>query len=82
LSFDAPEGGISQDVYSLALLARFVTVLLLAVLVVRDILRPSADIVRSDGEDDPAGGFLDGAADVISLGRRRGARRAGVPAPS
>jgi uncharacterized membrane protein len=82
LSFDAPEGGISQDVYSLALLARFVTVLLLAVLVVRDILRPSADIVRSDGEDDPAGGFLDGAADVISLGRWRGAHHTSVPAPS
>ncbi|NKZ03041.1 DUF2029 domain-containing protein [Actinomadura latina] len=75
-SLDAPEGGISQDVYGLALLARFATVLLLAALVVWDILRPSDDVVRADGEDDPAGGVLDGAADVISLGRWRGARRA------
>ncbi|MFA1546359.1 glycosyltransferase family 87 protein [Actinomadura chokoriensis] len=82
LSLDAPEGGISQDVYSLALLARFTTVLALAVLVVWDILRPSGDVVRSDGEDDPAGGVLDGAADVISLGRWRGARRTTVPVPS
>ncbi|WP_242608606.1 glycosyltransferase family 87 protein [Actinomadura formosensis] len=82
LSLDAPQGGISQDVYSLALLARFATVLMLAALVVWDILRPSGDVVRSDGEDDPAGGVLDGAPDVISLGRWRGARHAGAPVPS
>ncbi|TDD68547.1 DUF2029 domain-containing protein [Actinomadura darangshiensis] len=79
LSLDAPEGGISQDVYSLALLARFATVLLLAALVVLDILRPSMDSVRADGIDDPAGGVLDGATDVVALGRRRGAHLAGVP---
>ncbi|TDC93973.1 DUF2029 domain-containing protein [Actinomadura sp. 7K507] len=82
LAFDAPEGGISQEVYHLALLARFLTVLALAALVVWEILRPSADVVRSDGVDDPAGGFLDGANDVISLGRWRGRHHAGVPAPS
>lgn len=82
LSLDAPEGGISQDVYSLALLARFVTVLMLAALVVWDILRPSGDVVRVDGVDDPAGGVLDGAADVVSLGRWRGAHHAGVPVTS
>ncbi|WP_242882967.1 glycosyltransferase family 87 protein [Actinomadura litoris] len=80
LSLDAPEGGISHDVYGLALLARFVTVLLLASLVVWDILRPSGDPVRADEVDDPAGGFLDGAQDVISLGRWLGPRRAAVPA--
>lgn len=32
--------------------------------VVRDILRPSLDVVRADGVDDPAGGVLDGAPDV------------------
>jgi uncharacterized membrane protein len=80
-SLDAPEGGISKDVYSLALLARFVTVLLLAALVVWEILRPSADAVRADGEDDPAGGVLDGAADVVSLARRRGAPRAAPASP-
>ncbi|MEU9838644.1 glycosyltransferase 87 family protein [Actinomadura sp. NPDC048032] len=82
LSLDAPDGGISKDVYTLALLARFVTVLLLAVLVVRDVLVPSADIVRSDGDDDPAGGVLDGAPDVVALARRRGDHHAGVPLPT
>ncbi|MEU8798152.1 glycosyltransferase 87 family protein [Spirillospora sp. NPDC048819] len=82
LGFDAPEGGISQDVYHLALLARFVTVLALAALVVWDVLRPSSDVVRSGGVDDPAGGVLDGAEDVISLGRWRGRHHAGVPVPS
>ncbi|TDD65303.1 DUF2029 domain-containing protein [Actinomadura rubrisoli] len=71
LNFEAPDGGISQDVYSLAMLARFLTVLALALLVVWDILRPSGDLSRADGADDPAGGVLDGAEDVISLRRWR-----------
>ena len=83
LGFDAPEGGISQDVYHLALLARFVTVVALAVLVVRDILRQDGDMVRADGDDDPAGGVLDEAEDVVSLRRwlerRRADRGTGVP---
>ncbi|WP_019631622.1 glycosyltransferase family 87 protein [Actinomadura atramentaria] len=67
----APEGGVSQSVYTLALLARFATVALLAVLVVVEILRPSSDAVRTDGADDPAGGVLDGAEDRFSLARLR-----------
>jgi uncharacterized membrane protein len=66
-------GGIGPGLYFTALLARFVTVLLLCALVVRDILRPDRDAVRADGEtDDPAGGVLDGAADrlVLSLAGR------------
>ncbi|WP_243718576.1 glycosyltransferase 87 family protein [Actinomadura sp. 7K534] len=82
LSFDAPEGGIDQGVYHLALLARFVTVLALAALVVWDILRPSGDAVRSDGTDDPAGGVLDEAEDAVSLGRWRGRRRTSAPVPA
>ncbi|WP_243711150.1 glycosyltransferase 87 family protein [Actinomadura sp. KC216] len=82
LSFDAPAAGISEDVYHLALLARFVTVLALAALVVWDILRPSGDLVRADGVDDPAGGVLDGAPDLISVGRWRGARHTSVPVAS
>ncbi|MBX6769929.1 MAG: DUF2029 domain-containing protein, partial [Actinomadura rubrobrunea] len=39
LSFDVPAEGIDTAAYHVALLARFLTVLLLAVLVVRDILR-------------------------------------------
>ncbi|MFF5262547.1 glycosyltransferase family 87 protein [Actinomadura viridis] len=75
LSFELPANGIEQGVYFMALLARFVTVALLAFLVVRDILRPSGDIVRTGEVDDPAGGFLDGAADVVSLGVLRRRRR-------
>jgi len=60
-------GGIGTGLYFSALLARFLTVALLAGLVVSDILRPDRDIVRSDGEDDPAGGVLDGAPDVFAL---------------
>jgi len=63
----AVDGGIGAGLYFAALLARFGTVALLCVLVVRDILRPEADVVRADGEDDPAGGVLVGAADRFVL---------------
>jgi hypothetical protein len=59
------EGGISSGVYFAAVLARFGTVVLLCALVVRDILRPDVDLVRAAGDDDPAGGVLAGAPDVI-----------------
>jgi hypothetical protein len=61
------EGGISPGLYFTALLARFLTVLLLCALVVRDILRPDADLVRAAGDDDPAGGVLADAPDVVRL---------------
>jgi uncharacterized membrane protein len=79
--FDVPDDGISVNVYYIGLFARFLAVLLLAVLVVIDILRPDRDSVRRDGDDDPAGGVLDGAADRWSLGTLRRARhdRAAVP---
>ena len=69
--------GISPGWYFAALLARFLTVALLCGYVVRDILRPERDIVRAEGDDDPAGGVLDGAADRlvlrVGLGGRPGA---------
>ncbi|MWK35280.1 DUF2029 domain-containing protein [Actinomadura sp. J1-007] len=74
LRFDAPSEGITSGVYHLALFARFFTVLALAILVVWEILRPSADRVRTDGDDDPAGGVLDGADDAVSLTRWRHSR--------
>jgi uncharacterized membrane protein len=66
-------GGIGPGLYFATVLARFGTVALLAGLVVRDILNPQADIVRRDGDDDPAGGVLAGAPDrfVLSLRRAR-----------
>jgi len=63
----AADGGISAGVYFAALLARFLTVLLLCVLVVREIVQPASDVVRASGEDDPAGGVLDGAPDRFVL---------------
>ncbi len=40
-------------------------------LVVRDAWYPEHDPVRADGSDDPAGGVLDGAPDVVALGTSR-----------
>jgi uncharacterized membrane protein len=77
----APPGGIGGGLYFAALLARFGTVALLCLLVTKDILRPDTDIVRADGEDDPAGGVLTGAPDAVTL--RRGSRqRWEYPAPA
>lgn len=60
-------GGIGDGLYLTALAGRFLAVALLGALVVRDIVRPQADLVRRDGDDDPAGGVLDGAPDAITL---------------
>jgi hypothetical protein len=68
-----PAGGIGGGLYFAAVLARFATVALLAALVVKDILRPGTDVVRADGEDDPAGGVLAGAPDSVTF--RRSVRR-------
>ncbi|MFI0356587.1 glycosyltransferase family 87 protein [Actinomadura sp. 9N407] len=76
MSFELAADGIDQNVYYMALLARFLTVTLLAALVIREILRPSADVVRTDDVDDPAGGVLNHADDIFSLGTLRKRRRA------
>jgi uncharacterized membrane protein len=60
-------GGIGTGLYFAALLARLGTVTLLCALVIADILRPEADVVRAGGEDDPAGGVLAGAPDRFVL---------------
>ena len=60
-------GAISGGLYFTAVLARFGTVLLLCGLVVRECLHPERDVVRSAGEDDPAGGVLAGAPDRVAL---------------
>jgi hypothetical protein len=51
-------------------------------LVVRDVLRPDRDDVRTSwpGVDDPAGGVLDGAVDAVSL-RSSGSHRGQLPSP-
>jgi uncharacterized membrane protein len=69
ISTPSSPGGISQALYFTALLARFGAIVVLGGLVTADILRPARDVVRADGEDDPAGGVLDGAADHYVLRR-------------
>jgi len=59
--------GISTGWYFATLLARLLTVALLAAYVVRDILRPERDVVRALGADDPAGGILDQAPDRFRI---------------
>jgi len=66
--------GISTGWYFAALLARFLTVGLLAAYVVRDILDPERDVVRALGGDDPAGGVLDHAEDRFRLRFNPGGR--------
>jgi Glycosyltransferase family 87 len=71
----AAAGGIGPWQYFLVLLTRFAAVLLLSGLVIRDILDPRADVVRRDGDDDPAGGVLADAADRFVLRLSAGLRQ-------
>jgi uncharacterized membrane protein len=59
--------GIGTGWYFALLLARFLTVALLAAYVVRDILYPERDVVRVRGSDDPAGGVLNDAEDRFRI---------------
>ncbi len=62
---------ISMPWYYAALLLRALAVLVFAVLVARDILRPGDDVVRAGGADDPAGGVLAGSSDAFRIRLRR-----------
>lgn len=72
LDYVEPGAGIGNATYLPALAVRAVAVLGLCGLVVRDVLRPEHDVVRAEGEDDPAGGVLDDAPDVFTLRRQPG----------
>jgi uncharacterized membrane protein len=74
--------GISAGWYFVTLLARLLTVALLAAYVVWDILRPGRDVVRVRGLDDPAGGVLDQAPDRFRLRLAPAGRHPGAPAAS
>jgi uncharacterized membrane protein len=76
LAGHAPAEGIGDNVYFITLLARFLTVLLMAALVVVDVLVPRIDVVRADGADDPAGGVLNQAEDRFVPLRRSVAQAA------
>jgi uncharacterized membrane protein len=72
--------GIGVEWFYLSVGLRDVVVVVLAGLVVRDVWRPDADLVRRSwpGTDDPTGGVLDGAPDVVTLRRWRAAPRPGA----
>jgi len=74
--------GISTGWYFALLAARFLTVGLLAVYVVRDILYSERDVVRAHGLDDPAGGVLDQAPDRFRIRLARPVRRPGAASAS
>lgn len=67
----AAHGGIGEQPFLAAVLVRDAALLVLCAAVLRDIYRPARDVVRRDGDDDPCGGVFDGAADYVTLGRRR-----------
>jgi hypothetical protein len=62
--------GVGIDWFFYAVGLRDVAVVVLMALVVRDVLRPDGDVVRTSwpGTDDPAGGVLDQAEDAVVLG--------------
>ncbi len=83
ISFGADQG-IDYGWFLTAVLLRDAALLVLAGLVVRDVLHPERDVIRTDpltgdatGEDDPTGGVLDGAPDVRGPRRAGGAGRSG-----
>jgi uncharacterized membrane protein len=61
--------GLPQDGYHWAIAAHLLGTLYLCAVIVRDILMPERDPVRRGGDDDPSGGVLDGAEDVMVFGR-------------
>jgi hypothetical protein len=64
--------------YHIAVLIRLGTLLWLMAVVVRDVLRPGSDPVRSAGMDDPAGGVVDGVPDRLAANSRHRRRQAGA----
>ena len=59
--------GLSIYPFVNAALLRDALLLVLIFLVVRDILRPSGDLVRMAGDDDPSGGVLEDAGDRFTV---------------
>jgi uncharacterized membrane protein len=71
--------GVKVEWFLLAVVIRDLAVLSLMALVVRDVLRPDADVVRTTwpGIDDPAGGALDKAPDRLTVRGLRVLRQEG-----
>jgi uncharacterized membrane protein len=73
--------GLPIDWFLSFVVLRDLAVLGLCALVVYEIYRPASDLVRRGGEDDPAGGVLDGAEDKVRLRPRRPRREEPVGEP-
>jgi len=83
IEIDDPGKGLPVGGYDLAVLLQIGATAVYAALVVRDVLRPAHDPVRSStGRDDPGGGVLDGATDVVTIfGQGAGSRPAHTAKP-
>jgi uncharacterized membrane protein len=85
VGFGTQDKGLHEGWYVAAIVVHWLATAGFLGLVVRDILRPAADPVRSDGfpedADDPGGGVLDGAATQRWPGQDPAAELAGAPAP-
>lgn len=62
-----PDRGLPQGGYDAAIAIHIGGTVFFAVQVIRDIFDRRRDPIRADGYDDPAGGVLDGAADVFGF---------------
>ena len=75
LQYGTSDKGLPEGWYCVAIVVHVLATSYFAAMVVRDILAPRFDPVRTDGvpehEDDPGGGVLDGAPDVRVLRLRR-----------
>jgi len=70
----------TEAVFVWASVARLATLAVLCGFVIRDIMRPSKDVVRQYGDDDPDGGEFEGTPDASFLGALRGEGRGPVTA--
>lgn len=68
VTLNSPTRGLPQPAYDLAIAIHIAGTVFFAIQVIRDALEPRRDPVRMSGMDDPAGGVLDGAADVYGFG--------------
>lgn len=64
-----PDRALGNDGYAWSVLAHIAATVWLMAVVMRDILWPEHDVVRRNGDDDPAGGVLDQAGDERVLAR-------------
>jgi hypothetical protein len=67
--------GLTPQLYALAVFLHIAATIYFGIMVIRDIVRPEHDPIRTDGfaddADDPAGGVYNNAPDVFVLRRTR-----------